>query len=288
MKNWTIIANEIDGRTAKQCRERWCNHLDPSIIKGNWTEEEDALILQRQKEMGNKWSKISKMLLGRTENAVKVRWKALDRAAKKAIALAKLGVDASKKNNANRSSNRRRSSKKKTTKKNRGSLPRRRTGSTGPSFVNNLVGLLDNDDYDDNNNNNNNNNITKNDMNNSLDANGDGIRNNNSLLNSVDDPDFSNLFNSNDEDMMIASLDMNADDMEDDDEMVGTSNNNNNSNNNSNNNNNNNYRNRNSLLNNSRNAQHSRDGSGKNWNDLMSFGTDDLSGFDVTDVFADD
>ena len=53
--------------------------------------------------MGNKWSKISKMLLGRTENAVKVRWKALDRAAKKAIALAKLGVDASKKNNANRS-----------------------------------------------------------------------------------------------------------------------------------------------------------------------------------------
>ena len=114
MKNWTIIANEIDGRTAKQCRERWCNHLDPSIIKGNWTEEEDALILQRQKEMGNKWSKISKMLLGRTENAVKVRWKALDRAAKKAIALAKLGVDASKKNNANRSSNRRRSSKKKT------------------------------------------------------------------------------------------------------------------------------------------------------------------------------
>ena len=101
MKNWTIIANEIDGRTAKQCRERWCNHLDPSIIKGNWTEEEDALILQRQKEMGNKWSKISKMLLGRTENAVKVRWKALDRAAKKAIALAKLGVDASKKNNAN-------------------------------------------------------------------------------------------------------------------------------------------------------------------------------------------
>ena len=82
MKNWTIIANEIDGRTAKQCRERWCNHLDPSIIKGNWTEEEDALILQRQKEMGNKWSKISKMLLGRTETAVKSRWIALDRAAK--------------------------------------------------------------------------------------------------------------------------------------------------------------------------------------------------------------
>ena len=94
MKDWRIIANEIDGRSAKQCRERWCNHLDPSIIKGNWTEEEDALILQRQKEMGNKWSKISKMLLGRTENAVKVRWKALDRAAKKAIALAKLGVEA--------------------------------------------------------------------------------------------------------------------------------------------------------------------------------------------------
>ena len=82
MKNWTIIANEIDGRTAKQCRERWCNHLDPSIIKGKWTEEEDALIVQSQKKMGNKWQKISKMLLGRTETAVKSRWIALDRAAK--------------------------------------------------------------------------------------------------------------------------------------------------------------------------------------------------------------
>ena len=87
LKNWTIIADKIDGRTAKQCRERWCNHLDPSIIKGDWTAEEDELIVQKQKEMGNKWSKISKMLLGRTENAVKVRWKALDRAAKKNASL---------------------------------------------------------------------------------------------------------------------------------------------------------------------------------------------------------
>ena len=61
--------------------------MDPSIIKGDWTAEEDELIVQKQKEMGNKWSKISKMLLGRTENAVKVRWKALDRAAKKNASL---------------------------------------------------------------------------------------------------------------------------------------------------------------------------------------------------------
>ena len=34
---------------------------------------------------GQQGFEISKMLLGRTENAVKVRWKALDRAAKKRL-----------------------------------------------------------------------------------------------------------------------------------------------------------------------------------------------------------
>ena len=27
-------------RSGKQCRERWYNHLDPSVKKSKWTEEE--------------------------------------------------------------------------------------------------------------------------------------------------------------------------------------------------------------------------------------------------------
>jgi hypothetical protein len=40
---WTKIAQHIDGRVGKQCRERWCNHLDPKIKKGAYTEEEDLV-----------------------------------------------------------------------------------------------------------------------------------------------------------------------------------------------------------------------------------------------------
>lgn len=61
-------------RLGKQCRERWFNHLDPTLKKGKWTAEEDRVILELQKKLGNKWCEISKSLPGRSENATKNRW----------------------------------------------------------------------------------------------------------------------------------------------------------------------------------------------------------------------
>lgn len=78
-KNWGHVARGIDGRTAKQCRERYHNHLNPTIKKGDWTLYEDEVILRRQKELGNKWADIAKQLPGRTENSVKIRWKSINR-----------------------------------------------------------------------------------------------------------------------------------------------------------------------------------------------------------------
>ncbi|RHY97934.1 hypothetical protein DYB37_007674 [Aphanomyces astaci] len=75
--NWGQIAEQIPGRTPKQCRERWRNHLDPSINKGPYAEEEDNVILSHQARLGNKWSQIAQMLPGRTEDSVKIRWKSL-------------------------------------------------------------------------------------------------------------------------------------------------------------------------------------------------------------------
>ncbi|OQR97172.1 myb-like DNA-binding protein [Thraustotheca clavata] len=78
-KNWGQVAAQIAGRTSKQCRERWCNHLDPNINKGNYTKEEDDLIIDMQAKLGNRWSVIAQRLVGRTEDAVKIRWKSLMR-----------------------------------------------------------------------------------------------------------------------------------------------------------------------------------------------------------------
>ncbi|KAI9895276.1 hypothetical protein PsorP6_018950 [Peronosclerospora sorghi] len=76
--NWRQVSNNIPGRTAKQCRERWRNRLDPSIKKTPFTPQEDEAIQQAYEKYGNRWTQIAELLPGRTEDAVKLRWKALN------------------------------------------------------------------------------------------------------------------------------------------------------------------------------------------------------------------
>jgi hypothetical protein len=71
---WCDVALHLPGRIGKQCRERWCNHLDSTIRKGHWTPQEDDTVFKLQQTIGNKWSEIAKHLPGRTENAVKNRF----------------------------------------------------------------------------------------------------------------------------------------------------------------------------------------------------------------------
>lgn len=71
---WSEVALTLPGRLGKQCRERWVNHLDPTIKKSPWTDEEDRILNEQHALLGNKWRDIAVVLVGRSENSVKNRW----------------------------------------------------------------------------------------------------------------------------------------------------------------------------------------------------------------------
>jgi len=65
----------IHGRNNKQCRERWFNVLNPKVIKGEWSLEEDYLIFRLYTKFGGKWIKFIPLFNGlRAENSIKNRF----------------------------------------------------------------------------------------------------------------------------------------------------------------------------------------------------------------------
>ena len=62
---WSRIASLLSRKSAKQCKARWYEWLDPSIKKTEWTREEDEKLLHLAKIMPTQWRTIAP-IVGRT------------------------------------------------------------------------------------------------------------------------------------------------------------------------------------------------------------------------------
>lgn len=72
--HWNLVANYMERRTAKQCRDRYLNYLIPGCFQGEWSKSEDDLLIKLYKEIGPRWSVIQKYFPNRGPNSIKNRW----------------------------------------------------------------------------------------------------------------------------------------------------------------------------------------------------------------------
>ncbi|XP_054706984.1 transcriptional activator Myb-like [Uloborus diversus] len=74
-EGWVKIASFLPNRTDADCQSRWQKVLNPELVKGPWTKEEDQMVVELVKIHGpQKWTTIAKQLRGRVGKQCRERW----------------------------------------------------------------------------------------------------------------------------------------------------------------------------------------------------------------------
>ncbi|KAF2821201.1 hypothetical protein CC86DRAFT_411498 [Ophiobolus disseminans] len=73
-KDWTAIALAVPGRSNKDCRKRWCNHLVGGLRKGPWDPSEDRRLGIGVKEYGAQWPLVAVEVGTRSADQCAKRW----------------------------------------------------------------------------------------------------------------------------------------------------------------------------------------------------------------------
>ena len=73
-KSWKKIAERVPNRNHVQCLQRWKKVLAPGLKKGQWTKEEDQLLIAHKTINFKNWGKLAQNLPGRTAKQCRERW----------------------------------------------------------------------------------------------------------------------------------------------------------------------------------------------------------------------
>ncbi|XP_075215551.1 proto-oncogene like protein Myb isoform X2 [Lycorma delicatula] len=74
-ERWDIISGHFPDRSDVQCQQRWHKVVNPDLVKGPWTKEEDNTVMELVEKYGpKKWTLIARHLKGRIGKQCRERW----------------------------------------------------------------------------------------------------------------------------------------------------------------------------------------------------------------------
>ncbi|KAI9352811.1 Homeodomain-like protein, partial [Obelidium mucronatum] len=77
LNSWTKVSGHVETRNDAQCRERYLNTLNPDLKRGDFSKQENDLLLELVAKHGPKWAKVATDMRTRTAKMCKRQYEAI-------------------------------------------------------------------------------------------------------------------------------------------------------------------------------------------------------------------